>query len=159
MKGFVESYTILNLLAGKWKIIKRNISEEDLSKMGLSEVSRDVTPPVAPSAKKKNIPAKSFGCKSLALAFSSWHVHNNINLILRNEQWHHCWITITYFVVVFLPHPQKNVFGNPGMFHNHPWQRAQQPTRLQGGKIIRNQQCLLYWETWWVHLHAYVMEA
>lgn len=71
MKGFVESYTILNLLAGKWKIIKRNISEEDLSKMGLSEVSRDVTPPVAPSAKKKNIPAKSFGCKSLALAFSS----------------------------------------------------------------------------------------
>lgn len=43
-----------------------------LSKMGLSVVSRDVTPPVAPRAKKKNIPAKSLGCKSLALAFSSY---------------------------------------------------------------------------------------
>jgi len=42
-----------------------------LSKMGLSEVSRAVIPPVAPRAKKKNIPAKSLGCKSLALAFSS----------------------------------------------------------------------------------------
>jgi len=39
--------------------------------MGLSEVSRAVIPPVAPKAKKKNIPAKSLGCKSLALAFSS----------------------------------------------------------------------------------------
>jgi len=39
--------------------------------MGLSEVSRAVTPPVAPRAKKKNIPAKSLGCKSLAIAFSS----------------------------------------------------------------------------------------
>lgn len=40
--------------------------------MGLSEVRRDVTPPVAPKAKKKNIPPRSLGCKSLALAFSSW---------------------------------------------------------------------------------------
>lgn len=40
--------------------------------MGLSDVSRDVTPPVAPRAKKKNIPANSLGCKSLALAFSSY---------------------------------------------------------------------------------------
>lgn len=40
--------------------------------MGLSEVRRDVTPPVAPRAKKKNIPARSLGCRSLALVFSSW---------------------------------------------------------------------------------------
>lgn len=39
--------------------------------MGLSEVRRDVIPPVAPRAKKKNIPPRSFGCKSFALAFSS----------------------------------------------------------------------------------------
>ena len=39
--------------------------------MGLSEVRRAVIPPVAPRAKKKNIPARSFGWRSLALAFSS----------------------------------------------------------------------------------------
>lgn len=50
------------------KVQKRH----NLSKMGLSDVSKDVTPPVAPRAKKKNIPAKSLGCKSLALAFSSY---------------------------------------------------------------------------------------
>lgn len=47
--------------------------KEYLSRIGLSEVSRDVTPPVAPRAKKKNIPARSFGCKSFALALSSWN--------------------------------------------------------------------------------------
>lgn len=45
--------------------------EQNLSKMGLSEVRRAVIPPVAPRAKKKNIPARSFGWRSLALAFSS----------------------------------------------------------------------------------------
>ena len=39
--------------------------------MGLSEVRRDVIPPVAPREKKKNIPARSFGCRSFAFAFSS----------------------------------------------------------------------------------------
>jgi len=53
--------------------------------MGLSVVSRDVTPPVAPRAKKKNIPAKSLGCKSLALAFSSYKYSTSyIYQILRN---------------------------------------------------------------------------
>jgi hypothetical protein len=39
--------------------------------MGLPEVRRAVTPPVAPAAKKKNMPPRSFGWRSLALAFSS----------------------------------------------------------------------------------------
>lgn len=42
-----------------------------LSKMGLPEVRRAVTPPVAPRAKKKNMPPRSLGWRSLALAFSS----------------------------------------------------------------------------------------
>lgn len=50
-----------------------SITLKYLSKMGLSEVSRDVIPPVAPRAKKKNMPPRSLGCKSLALAFSSFH--------------------------------------------------------------------------------------
>lgn len=39
--------------------------------MGFPELRRERIPPVAPSAKKKNIPPKSFGCKSFALALIS----------------------------------------------------------------------------------------
>lgn len=44
-----------------------------LSKIGLSEVSKAVIPPVAPRAKNKNMPPRSFGCRSFALAFSSFN--------------------------------------------------------------------------------------
>lgn len=42
-----------------------------LSKMGLLEVTSEVRPPVAPRAKKKNIPAMSLGCASLAASRAS----------------------------------------------------------------------------------------
>ena len=70
---------------GQNKLKENNIIVKYLSKMGLSEVSRDIIPPVAPRAKKKNIPARSFGCKSLALAFSSW----------IDESWHEIKIIMT----------------------------------------------------------------
>ena len=56
--------------------------------MGLSEVRSEVTPPVAPRAKKKNIPAKSLGCKSFAMAFSSWPTQSkthSLSLLSSNE--------------------------------------------------------------------------
>ena len=43
-----------------------------LSEMGLSDVSKAVTPPVTPRAKKKYMPARSLGCRSFAMAFSSF---------------------------------------------------------------------------------------
>lgn len=42
-----------------------------LSKMGRLAVTSDVSPPVAPTAKKKNMPAMSLGCASLAASLAS----------------------------------------------------------------------------------------
>ena len=39
-----------------------------LSRMGLPTVTSEMMPPVAPAAKKKNMPPRSLGCNSFAVA-------------------------------------------------------------------------------------------
>lgn len=95
--------------------------------MGLSEVRRDVTPPVAPSAKKKNIPPRSFGCKSLALAISSWNHQNRYTSKVNVQSKRSCYFK--WNLLNFLPHHQNYVYGSLDMSRNHPWQRAQPPNK------------------------------
>ena len=63
---------IIDFALDKVQAMVSNSISPHLSKIGLSPVvTREVMPPTAPAAKKKNMPASNLGCKSLAAALAA----------------------------------------------------------------------------------------
>jgi hypothetical protein len=102
-------------------IIFSNLNELYLSKIGLSEVRRAVMPPVAPSAKKKNMPARSFGWRSFAFAFSSYIITFQLsNIKVSQDNWNELllpiiinvlpsWIKIFMWILLLIYYISKSM--------------------------------------------------
>lgn len=66
-----EGRTVLYTIDSQISIWYQAVAVSYLSKIGLPDVLRDVMPPVAPAAKKKNMPARSLGWRSFAAALAA----------------------------------------------------------------------------------------
>lgn len=119
-----------------------------LSKIGLSPVvTREVMPPRAPAAKKKNMPASNLGCKSLAAALTAWYCTSSIQIVMNQndvdnqitvaEVWQkktseHLWYSHSpkwklSVQELYLPHPDWGESANLSRSRIRPSQRVLLP--------------------------------
>lgn len=77
---------IIDFALDKVQAMVSNSISPHLSKIGLSPVvTREVMPPTAPAAKKKNMPASNLGCKSLAAALAAWDCTSSIQMVMNQN--------------------------------------------------------------------------